>query len=180
MKNKKRKSGVSSTKGSTHTVRDKDVSNRGTGTKRKDSSSRKKANSIAGENRLLNKLNPKGKANLLKIRGYIAEGSKFVSSEEFAGKGLFVEILDVEKRSKGKYGPGFTIKLLDCKSNKERIWNTNSITALRAILRLVEQGVTRMHIFKTGRGTDTRYYAKSAEDTKLHKKHTGKAKRRFI
>jgi hypothetical protein len=170
MKNVKRKNGVRRTKDIKNIVGDKVIVNRSTGTTGKGSS-------IAGENRLLNKLSAKGKANLLKIRGYIAEGSKFVSSEEFAGKGLFVEILDVEKRSKGKYGPGFTIKLLDYKSNRERIWNTNSITALRAILRLMEQGVTRMHIFKTGRGTDTRYYAKPAEDTKLQKKKQRKTKR---
>jgi hypothetical protein len=101
------------------------------------------------------------------------------------GRGLLVDILDIEKRKKGKYGPGVTIKFLDCKSNRERIWNTSSIAALRAIGRLLEQGITRMYIWKTGRERDTRYYAKPVEaatqkariNTRLQKKNKRKAKR---
>jgi hypothetical protein len=165
LKNKKRKSGVSSTKGSIHTIRDKDVFNRSTGNKghNRSRSSNKQTGSIESNNRLLTKLSPKGKANLLKIQEIVRENSQYATSEDFAGRGLLVQILDIEKRKKGKYGPGVTIKFLDCKSNRERIWNTGSIAALRAIGRLLEQGITRMYIWKTGRERDTRYYAKPAE-----------------
>jgi hypothetical protein len=130
---------------------------------REKNSSRNTGSSIEQANRLLTKLSPKGKANFLKLQSYLAESSKYVSSEEFAGKGLLVEILGIEKRKKGKFGPGFTISLLDCKLNKERIWNTNSMGALRAIINVIKQGFERMQIWKIGRDQDTRYYAKGIE-----------------
>ncbi len=188
MKNRRRKIGARGTKDK-HTIRDKRISNRGTGNKghsRKNSNSISKHNkNIESNNRILNKLNPTGKANYLKITEYLAESSKYVNSEEFAGRGLLVEILGVEKRKKGLYGPGFTIKLLDCKSNKERIWNTKSITALRAIQNIMRQGFSRIQIWKTGRGQDARYCAKGVEaavqkakvSTKLLQKKRRNAKR---
>ena len=89
--------------------------------------SRKQNKGIEIGNRLLTKLSPKGKANLLKIQEIVRENFQYANSEDFAGRGLLVDILDIEKRKKGKYGPGITIKFLDCKSNRERIWNTSSI-----------------------------------------------------
>lgn len=132
-------------------VRDKrNVSNRGTGTTERNSSSK----------RLLSKLSPKGRTNLQKCQDFMIENSKFITAEEFAGKGIAVEILDVEKDVKTKIGKCIQFKVYDFKTKRERIWNTNSKRAIKAIMPLLARNIAKMLIWKKGRGMDTQYYAK--------------------
>lgn len=89
----------------------------------------------------------------------MARKSKFVRAEEFAGKGTSIEILDVDPEVDGKFGPAVQIKCRDPKNEMERIWNTGSIRALRAVSPLFEKGITLMHVWTTGKGMDTQYFA---------------------
>ena len=142
MKNKKNK-GVSTTKNVRNTIGNKGIfSNRSTG------------------NKVHTKLSPKAEANFRKIKEFMARKSKFVRAEEFAGKGKTIEILDVDTEVDGTFGPSVQIKFREPKNEKERIWNTGSIRALRAISPLYETGITLMHVWTTGKGMDTQYYAK--------------------
>lgn len=106
------------------------------------------------------KLSPKAQANFRKVKEFMARKSKFVRAEEFAGKGKSIEMLEVDTEVDGKFGPSVQIKLREPNNEKERIWNTGSIRALRAISPLFEKGITMMHVWTTGKGMDTQYYAK--------------------
>jgi hypothetical protein len=142
MRNKKNK-GVSSTKKVRNTIGNKGIfSNRSTG------------------NKVHTKLSPKAEANFRKVKEFMAQKSKFVRAEEFAGKGKTIEILDVDTEGNGKFGPAVQIKLREPTNEKEGIWNTGSIRALSAISPLFEKGITLMHVWTTGQGMDTQYYAK--------------------
>jgi hypothetical protein len=90
----------------------------------------------------------------------MAKKFKFVKAEEFAGKGKSIEILDVDTEADGKFGPSVQIRLREPRSENERIWNVSSIRALKAISPLFEKGITLMHVWTTGKGMDTQYYAK--------------------
>lgn len=86
MKNRKKK-GVSSTKNVKNTVGDKHIFNRNTGNK--------------GYGKL-RRLSSEAEARFRKIREVMAEKSKFISPEEFAGAGKILDILDVDPEAKGK------------------------------------------------------------------------------
>ena len=140
MRNKK---GVSSTNNVRNTIGNKGIfSNRSTG------------------NKVHTKLSPKAEANLRKVKEFMARKAKFVRAEEFAGKGKTIEILDVDTEVDGKFGPSVQIKFREPKNENERIWNTGSIRALSAISPLFEKGIMLMHVWTTGKGMDTQYYAK--------------------
>ena len=142
MQNRKNK-GVSSTKNVGNTVGNKGIfSKRSTG------------------NKVQTKLSPKAEANFRKVKEFMAQQLKFVRAEEFAGKGKSIEILDVNTEVDGKFGPSVQIKLREPKNERERIWNTGSVRALKAISPLFEKGITLMHVWTTGKGMDTQYYAK--------------------
>lgn len=143
MKNRKRK-GVSSTKNVKNTVGDKHIFNRNTGNK--------------GYGKL-RRLSSEAEARFRKIKEVMAEKSKFISPEEFAGAGKILDILDVDPEAKGKYGPVVQFKVKEPKSNRERIWNVSSIRALRAINPLLEKGKRLIHVWTTGTGTDKLYHA---------------------
>ena len=145
MRNRKNK-GVSSTKSIRDPIGNKGIiSNRSTG------------------NIVRTKLSPKAEANLRKVKEFMARKSKFVRAEEFAGKGKSIEILDVDTEVDGKFGPAVQIKFKEPKNEMERIWNTGSIRALSAISPLFEKGITLMHVWTTGKGMDTQYYAREVE-----------------
>jgi hypothetical protein len=142
MKKRKNK-GVSGTKNVRNTIGNKGIfSNRSTG------------------NKGHIKLSPKAEANLRKVKEFMAQKFKFVRADEFAGKGKSIEILDVDTEVNGKFGPSVQIKLKEPRSENERIWNVSSIRALKAISPLFEKGITLMHVWTTGKGMDTQYYAK--------------------
>lgn len=165
MKIRRKKNGLSRTKSIKHAVREKRISNRSTGNTVRNSS-RKQNRSIEDiDNRLQSKLTVKGFANLDKVKKAIASRSFYARSDDFSGKGLLVEVLAMEPRDDkdSDFGPGVTIKFLNCKTNKEQLWSTSSIGAIRIIVNLIERGITRMHIRKTGRDRDTRYHITPAE-----------------
>jgi hypothetical protein len=105
------------------------------------------------------KLSPKAEANLRKVKEFMARKLKFVRAEEFAGKGKFVEILDVDTEAEGKFGPSVQIRLREPKNGIERIWNVSSVRALKAISPLLENGISLMRVWTTGNGMDTQYFA---------------------
>jgi hypothetical protein len=142
---KRKKSGVRSTKNINSTIGDKGIFNRSTGTK------------------VYAKLkSPEAKARLEKVKEFIAHKSKFIKAEEFAGKGKILEILDIDTEANGKFGESVQFKFREPKNNTERIWNTSSTRALRAVTPLLEKGISLIHVWTTGTGTDTMYYAKEA------------------
>lgn len=106
------------------------------------------------------KLSPKAEANLKKVKEFMTKKFKFVRAEEFAGKGKSIEVLDVDTEVDGKFGPTVQIRLREPRSENERIWNVSSVRALKAISPLFEKGITLMHVWTTGKGMDTQYYAK--------------------
>lgn len=139
---KRKNNGVRSTKNVKNTVGNKGIfSNRSPGTK------------------VQTKLSPKAEANFRKVKEFMAQKLKFVRTEEFGGKGKSIEILDVDTEVDGKFGPSVQIKLREPNNEKERIWNTGSIRALRTISPLFEKGITLMHVWTTGKGMDTQYFA---------------------
>jgi hypothetical protein len=141
----RRKNGVSRT--TTYvksTVRDKIFSNSSTG------------------NKDYRKLSQVALANLKKIREFRKKKSKFVRADEFAGKGKTIEILEIEDDVKGKFGDTIQVKLREAETNAERIWSISGIRATNALLPLVERGIKRIHVWTTGTGTNTMYYAKEA------------------
>jgi hypothetical protein len=145
MKNRKNK-GVSGTKNIRISVGNKGMS----------------SNRSAG-NKDRTKLSPKAEANLKKVKEFMAQKFKFVRAEEFAGKGKSMEILEVDTEVDGKFGPAVQIKLREPHDAKERIWNTSSIRALKAISPLIERGATLMRVWTTGKGMDTQYFAEEIE-----------------
>ncbi|MPZ07059.1 MAG: hypothetical protein GEU26_11705 [Nitrososphaeraceae archaeon] len=160
MRNRKNR-GVSSTKKRRKAVGDKliSISNRSTGTRVQKT-----------------KLSPKAAANLKKVKEFMAGKLKFVRPVEFAGKGKSIEILDIDTEANGKFGPCVQIKLKEPESGNERIWNTTSIRALRVVFSLFEGGITRMHVWTRGTGTDTQYYAKELEHQEPRKMEKGRKK----
>lgn len=90
----------------------------------------------------------------------MASKSRFVKAEEFAGKGLVIEILAVEKIKKGKFGETLQVKLLDVKDNKERLWGITGQRAGAAVMSMMAKGIKRMVIWTKGRGMNTQYFAK--------------------
>ena len=167
----KRKNGVSHT--TTYvksTVRDKTFSNSSTG------------NKGLG----YRKLSQVALSNLKKIREFRKKKSKFVRADEFAGKGKTIEILEIEDDVKGKFGDTIQVKLREVETNAERIWSISGIRATNALLPLVERGIKRIHVWTTGTGTNTMYYAKEAgakqnkkevEVTEKKRKATGRTRR---
>ena len=100
-------------------------------------------------------------ARLKKVKDFIAQKSKFVSANEFAGNGKTLDILDYSNAD-GKYGPVLQVKFRDPRNNRERIWNISGVRAAKAIEPLLQQDIRLMHVWTTGNGTDTMYYAKDA------------------
>ena len=94
----------------------------------------------------------------------MAKKSKVVRAEEFAGKGKIMEVLDVDTEANGKFGESVHIKFREPETKNERIWNTSSIRALTAVSPLLEKGITLLHIWTTGTGMDTMYYAEDANE----------------
>ena len=107
-------------------------------------------------------------------------------ADEFAGKGKTIEILEIEDNVKGKFGDTIQVKLREVETNAERIWSISGIRATNALLPLVERGIKRIHVWTTGTGTNTMYYAKEAgakqnkkevEVTEKKPKATGRSRR---
>ena len=97
-----------------------------------------------------------------KISEFIAENSKFVSAKEFEGAGKVFEILKVDPGAKGKFGPVVQFLVKEPNSTAERIWNASSTGALLAVNALLKKGVKVQRIWKTGLGSDTKYFAEAA------------------
>jgi hypothetical protein len=146
MKNKKG-NGALSTKYVKNTVGDKYISNSSTGNKGHNGYSKLKSSEAV--------------ARLKKVKDFIAQKSKFINASEFAGNGKTLDILDYSNAD-GKYGPVLQVKFRDPKNNRERIWNISSVRAARAIEPLLQQDIRLIHVWTTGNGTDTMYYAKDA------------------
>jgi hypothetical protein len=150
----KRKNGASNTKNVKNSIGNKHIffSNSSTGTKGCGGSS-----SYGGKLK-----SPEALARLKKVKDVMAQKSKFINAGEFAGKGRTLEILDVDPEVKGKFGPVVQLKVRDPKSNMEKIWNCSSVRALRAVIPLLEKGITLIHVWTTGTGMHTMYNAKDA------------------
>ena len=138
MTNRKSKgNGVSSTKKDNSTIGNKRIgSNRNTG------------NTDYG-NKLRN-LSAEAQARYKKVQDFKAEKSKFIRSEEFEGDGKIIEILDIDTKAEGKYGPTIQFAVREPKSNRNRIWDCSSIRAVKAIDPLLEIGESLIRVWTTG------------------------------
>ena len=72
------------------------------------------------------------------------------------------EILKVEPGVKGRFSPVIQFLVKEPNSTTERIWNASSTGALLAVNALLKKGVKVQRIWKTGLGSDSKYFAEAA------------------
>jgi hypothetical protein len=112
----------------------------------------------------LRNLSAEAQARYKKVQDFKAEKSKFIRSEEFEGDGKIIEILDIDTKAEGKYGPTIQFAVRDPKSNRNRIWDCSSIRAAKAIDPLLEIGESLIRVWTTGVGTEKLYHAEAVDN----------------
>jgi hypothetical protein len=173
MRNKKNK-GVSSTKKVRNTIGNKGIfSNRSTGNNKGHS----KLKTLKEGYNAVGKLSSEAEARFRRIKEVMAEKSKYIKPDEFAGAGKIIDILDVDPDAISKYGPVVQFAVKEPKTNRDRIWPCTSIRALTAINPLLEKGKRLIHVWTTGTGTDKMYYAEAVSGGRQQEK-SGKVKRK--
>lgn len=120
-----------------------------------------KLRTMKEEYNALGKLSSEAQARLKRVKEIMAEKSKFINTEEFAGAGKIIDVRDMEPDATSKYGPVVQFAIREPKTNRERLWSCGSVRALRVVIPLYEAGKRMMHVWTTGTGKDKLYYAEA-------------------
>lgn len=163
MKSSKKKGVRNSTKNVKSTIGNKGIflSNRRTGNNKGQGKGKGKLGTMKEEYNALGKLSSEAQARLKRVKEIMAEKSKFINAEEFAGAGKIIDVRDMEPDATSKYGPVVQFAIREPKTNRERLWSCGSVRALRVVIPLYEAGKRMMHVWTTGTGKDKLYYAEA-------------------